>query len=810
MIDATRSWRARWPLRIAVATAGVVMSAAAATGQNDMWLRGPAQGSGTPDGAVRAMEVIGPSLVLGGEFTQVGGISMPNLAMWDGWSYAVPLRFSVNGEVFAMTVHNGELIVGGRFTMAGDLAVSNIARWNPATDAWSTLAGPLGEGVEGTVFALRSHGEDLYVGGQFTAAGGAMPADNIAVWDQSEAQWTPLNGGVDGAVRSLVLYQEPAGERPAVFVGGDFLNADNMLTTIPVNHIARWRPGMPLGVWSAVGLGLAPGVNDTVRALAVYQEGGSPPALFVGGDFTTAGGMGIAHLARWNGAAWSAIDPFVDREPDGPVHALRVQGARLVLGGEFTQIGGEVYRHVAGWDGLAWSVIGTPGRGLDGPVYALAEFNDGQGPDLIAGGAFPGTDPAVGRAAYIADLETTVLGEEWTIPSAGLNGPVLAWARYGGQLYATGEFTVAAGRPVNYIARWDGLGWLPVAQGLNGPGRAMLVYSEPSGAVPRLFVGGDLTRAGGVDVSYIAAWDGDDLGWSAVDTGRPGPVYALAEYRSLLFAGGELIKPFGAHLGYWDGALWTEFLNDVNGPVYALAEMEDPPGDLTYLLVGGEFTQAGSESAAGPHLAAWLLDTGGWSMINGGQPDAPVRALLAPRTPDVAPSFYAGGDFIRVGPDPLIVNRIARWSGGSWFALGEGLLGGPVHALALHEDTLIAGGDFTSTGLLSLSRIGMWRADQWTPMDTGMDDSVRAITAYGREIMAGGAFTLAGDRISEYWARWGLCRVDFNSDGLVDFLDFLEFFNFYDTGDPRADINGDGLIDFVDFLEFLNLYEIGC
>ncbi|MCC6676003.1 MAG: EF-hand domain-containing protein [Phycisphaerales bacterium] len=806
MTDATTmSWRARWPLRAAAAFAMTAL-AVPASGQ---WIRGPELGSGTPDSAVRAMQEYGPALVLGGEFVQIGGSTRPYLAVWDGWTYTTPFQFTVDGPVYAMTIHDGELVVGGRFAMAGGVEVSNIARWSSATESWSTLDGPLGEGVNGPVYTLLSHGDDLYIGGKFDSAAGIPNFDNIAVWRKADSNWLPLNGGVDGAVRSLALYQEPAMASPAVFVGGDFVNADNMLAFITVNHIARWRPGMPYGIWSPVGADPAPGVDRTVRALAVFDEDGpvgTPPALFVGGDFVAAGGMAVEYIARWNGAAWSPMNPFTAMQPDAPVHALRVQGDRLVAGGEFTSIGAGPYRHIAAWSAGAWSVVGTPGAELNGTVYTLADFDDGAGRDLFAGGAFTGVDPSIGRAAYIADLEKTVPGEEWTIPSAGLNGPVLAWAEFGGELFATGEFTVAGGRAVNYVARWNGDVWMPVGAGLNGPGLAMLVYAEPAGVAPRLFVGGRFTRAGDTEVRHMAAWDG--LGWSDVGGGRSGPVHALAEYRGRLFAGGELTMPIGTHLAYWDGQFWTELLPDVNGTVYTLAEFADPSVNESTLLVGGSFTQVGTEAMDAPFLASWLWETGVWSPINGGQPDAAVRALLVPRVAMTPPEFYAGGEFIYAGTEPLMVNHIARWSGDAWSSLGSGLLGGPVHALAWQNGRLIAGGDFLSSGFTPVNRIGMW-AGQWATMSTGVNDGVRAITMFGDEIIAGGRFTIAGDRTSEFWARWG-CVVDFTHDGLVDFGDFLMFLNYYDAQDPLVDLNGDGLIDFADFLEFLNLYDIGC
>src|SRR4249919_3318408 len=63
----------------------------------------------------------------------------------------------------------------------------------------------------------------------------------------------------------------------------------------------------------------APGANDDVRAFASFDEGAGP-RLFAGGDFTQMGGIAAAHIARWDGTSWTAIGTGFD----GPVYALAV------------------------------------------------------------------------------------------------------------------------------------------------------------------------------------------------------------------------------------------------------------------------------------------------------------------------------------------------------------------------------------------------------------------------------------------------------------------------------------------------------
>lgn len=64
-------------------------------------------------------------------------------------------------------------------------------------------------------------------------------------------------------------------------------------------------------------------------------------------------------------------------------------GPALYAGGSFSTAGGVTVNHVAKWDGTAWSALGGPGGiGTSGSVGAIAVYDDGGGPDLYAGGDF--------------------------------------------------------------------------------------------------------------------------------------------------------------------------------------------------------------------------------------------------------------------------------------------------------------------------------------------------------------------------------------------------------------------------------------
>ena len=91
----------------------------------------------------------------------------------------------------------------------------------------------------------------------------------------------------------------------------------------------------------------------------------------------------------------------------------------------------------------------------------------------------------------------------------------------------------------------------------------------------------------------------------------------------------------------------------MNGTVYALAV--DGSGNL---YAGGDFTNAGGASAN--RIAKW--NGFSWSALGSGVDDV-VEALAVDGSGDV----YAGGRFATAGG--VAANRIAKWDGSSWLAL---------------------------------------------------------------------------------------------------------------------------------------------
>ncbi|NIP86080.1 MAG: hypothetical protein GTO03_11140, partial [Planctomycetales bacterium] len=137
-------------------------------------------------------------------------------------------NMQVNAPVYAIAVSGDDVYLGGQFTTAGGLRANHIARWNRAAQTWS----PLGDGLDGPVRAIAVSGDDVYVGGDFTAAGG-VSANHIARWNRATQTWSPLGDGLDGPVYAIAV------DGDDLYLGGEFTTAGG----VSANHVASWTTG---------------------------------------------------------------------------------------------------------------------------------------------------------------------------------------------------------------------------------------------------------------------------------------------------------------------------------------------------------------------------------------------------------------------------------------------------------------------------------------------------------------------------------------------------------------------------------------
>ena len=500
-------------------------------------------------------------LYAGGGFITAGGVTVNYIAKWtvstSTWS-ALGSGMSTTVNALAFDSTNNVLYAGGTFTTIGGVSVKRIAKWDVSTSTWSAL----GSGADFTVSALAfdSNNNLLYAGGSFTTIGG-VTANRIAKWDGSSwiamsyfgyiglntsnvlalafdsnnkvlytgcqtasspyysqlVKWinqtttweTLYNPSYFTGFNSAEIYSFAFDSTNNVlYAGGNFIFVGNIL----VNCIAKWNgtTWSPLIYNGIAGIGTAL-VNNAVYTLTFDSIHN---VLYVGGQFTSAGGVTVNNIAKWtvSTSTWSALGSGMSTT----VYGLTFDSTNNVLyaGGNFTTAGGVTVNNIAKWtvSTSTWSALGS---GNPGTVIALAF--DSTNNVLYAGGTFT----TAGGVTANRIAKWTVNSSAWSALGSGISSTVygLTFNSTNNVLYAVGNFATAGGVTANNIAKWNGTTWSALTynsiSGINAIATSLALDSTNN----LLYVGGQFTSAGGVTVNYIAKWNVATSSWSPVDFG---------------------------------------------------------------------------------------------------------------------------------------------------------------------------------------------------------------------------------------------------------------------------------------------------
>jgi len=188
--------------------------------------------------------------------------------------------------------------------------------------------------------------------------------------------------------------------------------------------------------------------------------------------------------------------------------------------------------------------------------------------------------------------------------------------------------------------------------------------------------------------------------------------------------------------------------NTLNLSVYSLVVTDDT------LYAGGTF------SSPGDKVAGW--NGSAWSAVGSGL-DGWVFSLAYNRA---SQTVYAGGNF---------TNRVSRWNGSSWTTLGTGV-NGAVDELLVADDTLYAGGNFTTAGGNSASKVATWDGSSWAPV--GSPSFNGNVTGMARDdssgvLYVGGSFTTASATTVNYVARWNGASWGSLGSGMNNFVETM-------------------------------------
>jgi hypothetical protein len=314
-----------------------------------------------------------------------------------------------------------------------------------------------------------------------------------------------------------------AGGGTNLFAGGSF----GWLGQTNANMVARFdgTNWYPLGSGISGPSGVLTPIGVSILTLAVVSN-----CVYAGGFFTSAGGVIVTNVAKWDGTNWSAVG-----NPGGAVAALLVRPDGVYASGapfySSTQFGSPFFSR---WDGTNWNgVINYPP--MTDTLFYFADANFGMA--ALAGidtNVFIGGHFSIGQNGTNCDNIMRFDGTYAWIVGSGFNSNVTCLAALGTNLYAAGTFTNAGGVAASKIAMWNGSYWTNMGSGVVGA-NSINAIAVMGGNV---YVGGSFTNMGGVTVNHIAKWDGTN--WSALGNGTTLPPSATGTIVSMAASGSDL------------------------------------------------------------------------------------------------------------------------------------------------------------------------------------------------------------------------------------------------------------------------------
>ncbi len=727
-----------------------------------------------------------------------------------------------DGTVWDMAVtDNGDIFLAGDFDWCGDVRVNHIARFDGTN--FHALGDPDNPGLSDSVYAVKTDGNLVYVGGRFDKAGDSEGAgaalNSVARWDGST--WNSMSGGLSDTfygraqVQAIAILKVSPSES-LVYVGGTFTDAGK----VAAFNIAAWSSSTQQ--WQD--LDDTPSNNqqgDTVYALAIDNRDGRTD-LYVGGKIASIGNVVAANnIARWDGQNWHTLDgtgPSTNNSQTTTVKSLFRDGSSLYVSGTFSSVAGipnTASLALYSIDGNSWSSVVPADSVLTylddvvltgGALFALSRFRDlphGGGYTL---GAFRGNEWSYAYAEGSADDNRVVISSANQVSMLAHNG----------KLYIGGNLASVGGQAASGFAEldlttgvWKTFGATENANGLRRYSIPAQVYAIAS-VGNDVYVGGDFNYAGNVSANGIARWDGSQ--WHQLGTnfdsngvfdspfnGSAGLVKTLLKItrngQPYLVVGGNF-EQIGDRNGVVDAeniAVWNPgsqtWINldfGIGGTsVNALARLDD---DDLNILVGGNFQSNASESESDVtlnNLARWSFFPPSWhpiSVVDGAGEvglEDDVQEIIK-----VGNGYYIGGQFVDVGG--VTVNHITKmvFEGDFTQARFSALkpAGGTagidvdfsrVTALAADQDYLyVSAENFTSAGGVSVNNIARWHLtnETWSPLGTGLTGNfgqhyADALVVFNNQLYAGGDFDEAGGISASGFAAWDIASERWQQAG---------------------------------------------
>lgn len=341
--------------RVETGCSDAVIGNGIATDPNDHWW--PDFSGNAPNGMVNTLALHGTSLAVGGTFGVVGPSPTAYLAWWNGAAWTTTDNYTWNQvqvlQQWPGALGRGTLVAAG---VASDYGGTTAAQFEDGS--WQILGGSF-EG--GGVKVLGTWQDGLYLGGSFSPRLTSWDGSSWVDADQGisgpSVNDVESSSGRFYAASGLVLDSGATVGAIYRLIGSSWTVVASSLGGAPLSSVEKLADhggtlyaivsvGSSFSVVRLAGTTLVSvGEADNGAITDIASDG---TRLYAVGTFAGLGGVAATRVAAWDGSAWHPLGSGIAGGQAFPKVVLPFDGS-IYVGGDFTTAGGKDSPYIARW-----------------------------------------------------------------------------------------------------------------------------------------------------------------------------------------------------------------------------------------------------------------------------------------------------------------------------------------------------------------------------------------------------------------------------------------------------------------------------